>query len=814
MASINNNQLKYNFKNKNSFNYVDNVKIKIYYKDYKDNTTNLNIKFINKQSIKLKNKNKIIIDQYNIPEYEFIDLTNYFINYNNSNLTFDINGNSNLYNHINSSNIKINYNYPTKDYLLTIYANNNINIALFNIEIKKYNFPLPIKIKEITNFYINNNLNNYFSSQISNNLLTYKINYNNDEYSTDFITLSYNNNLYVNSNLLYNSNIDRKIDLTLTVYNFYNISNIFKYSIIQKACIFSSNISIDFNNLFPIKLNLNNYIKVPNNNEYEINNVIQTHTNLINNYKYFNLSYNSNLTLYPDYRNSKYDINIISKNINYNYSNIFKIHISDNTIKNKPNIYKKIYNYTNSNLIININQLFKYEHNIIYDYYINNYNNFNSYLLNNCNLLDNNLNCNIAIINNSNLIISNYFRNSFYFFNLYIHDTTYKKINYITFNITETNPIKSIKNFSNIIDETNSISSFNLNSYFLNLTNEIITYNINKNFNNINIINSNLIIEHNKFDKYEIIITAYINKYSYFKLSKNILIDETINLNNYLNIVPIHSNIFISDYTYNLDNFYLLNNYNYVLKYRINKFQYYDNNNFIYLLKYNNSNITYNNNQIFNIAFLNVKYKFINSNIENIISSNLLNNYINYNNNYFYFYKISNNIIFNNNFSINIKYIQKNNFVNLNNNILSINNFISYIFPKKFEIITTILYNKKRNDIYPTLIKNNIIFKFNELNLNKIINSNIIYADINDEYFYYNLLNKYNFIDYNLKLSNYTCNTIENNYIDNFYNLNILNLQNNQTIKYVINEELTFYLTHFNLDSPIISSLNNIQTLI
>ena len=81
-------------------------------------------------------------------------------------------------------------------------------------------------------------------------------------------------------------------------------------------------------------------------------------------------------------------------------------------------------------------------------------------------------------------------------------------------------------------------------------------------------------------------------------------------------------------------------------------------------------NITYNyNNHIFNTAFINVKYKFINSNIHNIIYDN--SNIIKYDNDYFYFNKINDNFKFLNNYTIDIKHIQKKNFVQINNDIIN-----------------------------------------------------------------------------------------------------------------------------------------------
>lgn len=787
MAEITNNfKLTYNFKNKNFFNYKDHIKIKIYYKDKTQNIEYLNILIINKIGIELIKTNPVIINSH-----QTINFTDYFQNNTNSNLYYSITGDSRLYEYINTSNISINYNYPDKDYILTVYATNNINICFFNIIIKENKYPIPKIKQEISNYFQNNNLNEYFQSGLDDNTLTYYL-----DYSSDFITLN-NSNLFVNNNLFNNSNIEKKNYFNLTVIdNIYNVSNIFSYDIDQEPCIYNKTInSVEFNYLSNISINLNKYIVVPENNKYYICNITQNHNTTNNNDKYFNLNSNI-LTLIPDYRNTSYDITITTKNTDYNYQHIFNINIIDNTFKNNPIINQKEYYYKNINKIIDITTLFKYENDITYKYYIQYNNEINSYLKNNSNLLDIKYNSNIAIIYNSNLEIFNHFRNNIFYFNLYIEDTNYDKYDYITYIITETDPIIISKNFENIIQEKGT-SKLNLNEYFSNLTSKIINYNIIFNYDNINISESNLIIIHNKYKKYEITINATISKFNNSDKQQTIIIDETIKIDNYLNSVPTSNIITINYNYYDLKNYYLLDKYNYVLRYRINKFEYYDLDNYIYLLNYNNSNITYNyNNQIFNTAFINVKYKFINSNIHNIIYDN--SNIIKYDNDYFYFNKIKNNFKFLNNYTIDIKHIQKKNFVHINNNIINFSNLIPYIFPQKFEVITNILYNTQQSDILPRLIDKNITFKFDESNINQIKGSNIINAIITNDKYTYNLLTNYNYLyyDYSFQLSNITCNI--SRIIDNNY-LIINNNRDNQQIQYKINNELTFYLIHSNL---------------
>jgi len=787
MAEITNNfKLTYNFKNKNFFNYKDDIKIKIYYKHETQNIEYFNIQIINKIGIELIKTNPVIINSPQI-----INLTDYFQNNTNCNLYYRITGDSDLYENINTSTISIKYDYPDKDYTLTAYATNNINICFFNIIIKENKYPKPKIKQEILNFVQTINLNEYFESGLSNNTLTYHL-----DNSSHFITLN-NSNLFVNNNLFNNSNINKKINFNLTVIdNIYKVSDIFSYDIEQQACIFNKIIyPVEFNNLSNISINLDEYIIVPENNKYYICYITQNH-NTTNNNKYFNITSNI-LTLIPDYRNTSYDITITTKNTNYNYQHIFNINIIDNTFKNNPIINEKEYYYKNIYKSIDITTLFEYENDIIYNYYIKYNNKINSYLENNSNLLDIKYNSNIAIINNSNLEIFNHFRNNIFYFNLYIKDTNYHKSNYITYIITETDPIIISKNFENIIQEKGT-SEFNLNEYFSNLTSEIINYNTIYNYDNINISESNLIITHNKYKKYEITINATISKFNNSDKQQTIIIDETIKIDNYLNLVPTSNIISIKNYNYDLKNYYLLDKYNYVLRYRINKFEYYDLDNYIYLLNYNNSNITYNyNNQIFNTAFINVKYKFINSNIQNIIDDN--SNIIKYNNDYDYFYfnKINNNFKFLNNYTIDIKHIQKKNFVNINNDIINFSNLIPYIFPNKFEVITNILYNTQQSDILPRLIDKNITFKFDESNMNQIKGCNIINDIITDDNYKYNLLDKYNYLnyDYSFQLSNITCNI--SSFINNY--LIIYNYRDNQQIQYKINNELTFYLIHSNL---------------
>tara|TARA_B000000475_G_scaffold181744_1_gene146353 strand:- start:462 stop:2825 length:2364 start_codon:yes stop_codon:yes gene_type:complete len=787
MTEITNNfKLTYNFKNKNFFNYKDDIKIKIYYKDKTQNIEYFNIQIINKIGIELIKTNPVIVNSS-----QTINFTDYFQNNTNCNLYYRITGDSDLYQYINTSNISINYHYPDKDYTLTVYATNNINICFFNIIIKEKKYPKP-KIKQQLNFFQINNLNEYFESGLSDNTLTYHL-----DNSSDFITLN-NSNLFVNKNLFNNSNIHKKINFNLTVIdNIYNVSNIFSYDIEQKPCIFNNTInSVEFNNLSNISINLNQYIVVPENNKYYICNITQNHNITNDNDKYFYINSNI-LTLIPDYRDTSYDITITTKNTDYDYEHIFNINIIDNTFKNNPIINQKEYYYKNINKSIDITTLFQYENNITYNYYIQYNNKINSYLENNSNLLDIKYNSNIAIIYNSNLEIFNHFRNNIFYFNLYIEDTNYHKYDYITYIITETDPIIISKNFENIIKEK-GISKFNLNEYFSNLTSKIIDYNIIYKYDdNININESNLIITHNKYKKYEITINATIAKFNNSDKQQTIIIDETIKIDNYLNSVPTLNKITIKNNNYNLKEYYLLDKYNYVLRYRINKFEYYDVDNYIYLLNYNNSNITYNyDNQIFNTAFINVKYKFINSNIQNIIHDN--SNIIKYNNDYFYFNKINHNFKFLNNYTIDIKHIQKKNFVQINNDIINFSNLIPYIFPNKFEIITNILYNTQQSDILPRLIDKNITFKFDQSNMNQIKGCNIINDIITDNHYKYNLLDKYNYLDYDysFQLSNITCNI--SRFIDNNY-LIIDNNRDNQQIQYKINNELTFYLIHSNL---------------
>ena len=580
-------------------------------------------------------------------------------------------------------------------------------------------------------------------------------------------------------------------------YTFKEIPNI----IYNKPILISNNIHINTYSNIPILINLYEYFKSPI-NDYNLtfSNIsnINLEVHRINNSNLF-IFQNSNLIIYPDYRNTSYTLGIISKYNNIQ-SEILNFTINENNIP-VININNQLFNHNhNDSIKFNIDYYYNYKHkdNIIYSNL-----SYNS-------ISDNLFEEDTGILNyNFDYIkINEEIR-------ILIKDKYYLNSNIITFTFHNKNPLYI--NQSNVIIQQQYIESdknyinINLNNYVSNIINDhIINYNLissTSQFNNCNLNYSNLIVNTNfRNTSYQFIINAFINSYSEVSNNLTIIINELkkptpilFNYNSnitsdFINLTNFFSNIFQDNtLTFHIQentNFTIINDSNLNI---INKFNY--NKTTIQIdVKASNNSYNTSNNFTFYYQQQPVINKITIPNILNLIDYKTidLNDYFSNNNGNSNIYNIY--VVFTSNI---INYYKKNNenFHQLNSNFLSLtpdfrtnlysititahdNDFNYYIYSNTFNYSEKPLNNLIINNNYNIQLTKNYKIKnnFNQyIDLDKYIinnNNNINFYYYFDKIDYHNN-NNYDIINNNKKI-------IENDI-------------NDSNICEIVNKKLDFY---------------------
>jgi hypothetical protein len=739
------------------------------------------------------------------------------------------------YNYFNISNVKIinvtsNYNIRNSYYNNFNYHNFNSNNNIVTINPNFRNILYNLNFIVYLDNYISN-INTYYSNTITFTIIENKIPNILNNKSNIYITLEkeiiyYNlNNYYIEypfyDKLIYTCNIICNITNNY-LHNFYNYFNIntsnliinsdfrninYTINIISTDIYFkNSNINLNFNiielpilnfknnNIISITLSNNSY-KFYYSNLFQKNELLENcnfifdlkNTNLnhnfkINSYNYnYNYFYNSNneyLIIYPEYRNSIYNITfeVYLNNFDKNYhKHDITFIITENKIPNIININNSnIYNnLSNQQIIINLNQYFIYEYLYKLQYYYNINFTFNHTQLNYCNLnLD-------FYIFNSNLYINTDYRNITYNIQIFSFENNKYTNNIINsnliFKITELPPfILTHKTliFSNL---SNQEININLNNYIINYTN----CNLNNiiytpNFRNLK-VTSNYNLFFNNYNYYTESIKIIYNEISSFTLINNISnifitnlsnINKIINLNNYINNNTLN-NINISNINNNNFDKYSYSN-NYLILKPLYRGYTYDLDFYIYINNYKNQS----KNIKFTITELNINIQLNTySNIYiNIYDSFILCNLLNY-----YNYDFKEQLIF----TYNI--IPNNNNINYNINIQNNSNLIiNYHYNYNYTIIIISYdkifnkYNSNLNFIVNEYIDNSIFKTITVIDDTYKFNLNII-----DNYIY----NNYNQIRF-YKTWNGTPNEQDKQLkVDNLYFYNVNWYQCNIEIK-------------------------------
>lgn len=471
----------------------------------------------------------------------------------------------NIFKNISDLYLKITNN---NDYLLEFEAEEIIPATIFNTLNLEYNNPITLQnYSNNINFtinYIKNLINNNLKIEdktIKNQLYSPHINLDSENiYSIKRVDRTFNK---IRNYLTKNGIILNKEDYLLETYYYSNNSSI----------IINNNNNIIFNKKengikdfqwFGFYLKKGLYLMEF---EYKTNNIINPYLNcgikFHKPYEYIISHFLNNNFVNNEFQ--KISIPIIN---NFNQDIIF---IFDNYFKTLDITFKNI-NFNNNYLTTNINKkniiiiLFKDNNNLI-----NNYDNFNYYILN---IFKNIYNIYIICVLNTNIncekyILENYNPNLIYY------------SNNITFNLI-------LRHFKSFINQYNINFDF---SFIFNI--DII---LNKNISDLNIIFNkiNFLSYTDNIDNYDLNYNICLIPQSFFNLfDKLINNDDYNNLKNELSINNIKYNLLINDFIYNNDLFKINNinnylNYGFLLEdnYHLNLLYY---NNHSYFKKLNNN---------------------------------------------------------------------------------------------------------------------------------------------------------------------------------------------------------------------------------
>ena len=727
--------LKYNF------DYIKiNEQIRILIKDkYYLNSNIITFTFHNKNPLYINQSNVIIQQQYiEIHKNNInINLNNYVSNiFNDDIINYNLISSTSQFNNcnLNYSNLIVNTDFRNTSYQFIInafinsYPNVSNNLTIIINELIK---PTPILFNynsNITSDFIN--LTNYFSNIFQDNILTFHIQDNNNNF-----TINNHSNLNVINKFNYHKTTIQ-IDVKASN-NSYNTSNNFTFYYQQQPVINKITIPNFLNSIDYKTIDLNDYFSNNNGNSNIYNIKVVSISNIINYYQKNNENFhqlNSNfLSLTPYFRTNLYNITITA------HDNDFKYYIYSNTFNYSEKPLNNLIINNNCNIQLTKNYKIKndYYQYIDLDKYIINNNNINfKYYFdtidynNDYNIINNNIKIIESNINDSNICeiddnkLEFYHNNRPFLYTLYIYasniEYNFRSSNLIL-NIDEEQELFKIKIINDIyynenLNEQNDNFKIkiNLKDYIKYKNDEDIKYNItspdidNNSFYKLN-ENSHVlnIIPDFRNKNYKVIIQIYdedypneINATTFFYVNES-----------YYKFYPNQSIYYINqdydDNTLNLYNTFFNNKY-----YDSNEIHYnleIDNSfkdNYI-ILTFKNNQLFLNTDEVFNIGYINFNYKIINTtdlkiynkfyNIE--LEYNYIDNYITFKPNYFGTYYYNDNT-----FKIN-KYNQ-NIFYNNNKNNLIINQIKSPFFPIKLTISC-------KDNIYfnNILLKDLIIYK-------------------------------------------------------------------------------------------------------